>query len=502
MQPDRTKTDESESIETLPSAPHGENTPANVPPPPPQSQQNNERQFGQGENKPNLDGLKRQSANPPSGPHPQPQTSYGDYHQQAQQLQQPYSGYQPNPPPQQQPYGGYQFTPPPQPPYGGYQFTPPSQQPYGSYQPNPPSQPPYGDSPFVAPPQQLPYNQPTESYLNYQQSSQPSLPGIAGGIAPIANTGPTATKPVTLQTDTTAWRKWAIIGVVVVVILAGSGVLALSLFKSPSPPASIPSVTVTSDFHDNGLPAGSGGSATDGTVFHVTGQKFSPHSAITFLLDSTIIETHTESDDNGALNNVDLRVTSSWPIGQHKLTAHDKSNNTTDKGVNVSIVPQGYAGTPGSNGAPTNTATFKVTIEVNMPNFHHQAELDVTARTDSQGGAVCSPGDDGSQQRIPIQEGDQTFYLVDTYACSGTYKAGDITYDEALNTRSILDSKGNTLCSLNRSQPSYIHVHGTYTTSHQFSGDITESAIASNQYTCPVDLGTPGENGTWTGTAS
>jgi hypothetical protein len=474
IQPDRTKTDEANNIGTLRAAPHGENAPANIPPPPPQFSQ-----FGQEENQPNAGGSMGQPGNPPSGPHPQPQTFYGDY-QQAQ--------------PHQAPYGNYQSASQAPPPYGGYQSTAEAQPPY-NYQPNPPSQPPYGNYQSTQP--YGDYQQPPSPY-NYQPTPQPASAGMHASetVAPVS-TGTAGTRPATPQATT----KWAVIGVIVVVILAGSGV-GYFLFLKPAL-APTPTISVTSDFHDaSGTPAGSGSSATDGTMFHVKGQKFANNSTITFLLDSTTLDTHPESDASGSFS-TDLPVTSAWSVGKHKLTAHDAGNNTTNTGAQISIVQQGEAHTPGPKGARPDDATFTVDVSAqgrwdDNTRFDTTFVLKVTGQHQPQ---VCTDYADDTPQSGTITFEGQTFQDQSTYTCTGTYKGGMITYTETLQAMNIFDSKGNT-CSLSSPQRSYLQITGSYA-DQQFSGSITQKAIDETQFTCQLPFnGLQGASGTWIGTVS
>jgi hypothetical protein len=501
-QPSGTHVGAADNIETVLSNPHGEKPPVNTPPSPPQPPQNTgdiqKRNVGispsgQQEYKPPTNSSAGQLNNPPSAPHQQSQTSYDEA--QHFPLQQPHSSYQQPQPPygdyQQQPSSpyNYQQSPPPSPygnyqqPYGNYQQPPQPQQSYVNYQ----SAPLYGD-----------YQPPSQPYGNYQQPPvlQPSgihvtdtvdniNPNIQG-IAPI----PTGTPP-----KAPAWRKWVIIAVVVVVILAGSGILAVRLLTPPL----MPTINVASNYHDNGMPAGA-----DGTTLQITGKQFVANSPLTFLLDSTAVkqDMQAESDASGNVT-ATLTVAPNWPLGQHKLTAHDANNNTTNTSTAISIVHPGEAHTPGPNGAPPNDATFKINMEFHMQDtsFTSKYELDINY----QGKPVCAPGDDGSPQKSQGSTTNGMAYTeTSSYTCNGTYQAGVVVYDDTLNTDIYVDANGGT-CSLNRSQPSYIHIKGNYTTSQQFSGDITVNSIAGNQYTCTGDLTfntTRGSSGTWTGTVS
>jgi hypothetical protein len=261
---------------------------------------------------------------------------------------------------------------------------------------------------------------------------------------------------------------------------------------------------VTSKYYDKGTLAG----ASD-TTLQVSGKQFAANSAITFLLDNTVIRQDMQAVSNTSGNfTTNLTITPAWSVGQHKLTAHDASNNTTNSVIPLSIVQQGYNGTPGPNGAPTNTATFKIITVTHLQSGStvntYEPELYITGQSDSQGGTVCSSGDDGSQQKNSFTLSDGTLVNeVSTYTCSGTYKGGHVTYNDALNTDTLSDAGGS--CSLNQSQPNFIQMTGDYTTSHQFSGTITVNSVNANQYTCTGDLimsTSSGGTGTWIGTVS
>jgi hypothetical protein len=317
--------------------------------------------------------------------------------------------------------------------------------------------------------------------------------GITGGM-----------KPVTPETrpKVPAWSKWAIIGVVAVVILAGSGILVYFLTKPT------PTISVTSDYHYNGTPAGA-----NGTKLAVKGQKFAANSPITFQLDTTLIrESMQEQSDASGNVSADLTVTSAWSVGSHTLTAHDASNNTTNTGVTINIVQQGYNGTPGPNGAPTNTATFKIITTFhdatsNLNILKHISELDIKGLSDSQGGSLCSPSDNGQKDNFPSSTGPNGTTLTETmtYICtSSTYKDGRVTYDETLLTDEISDNGG--LCQLSNSHAHYVQMTGIYKNPQdEFSGEVTLNIPGSNEYTCRGDLtlkpfNSESVTGTWTGT--
>jgi hypothetical protein len=267
-----------------------------------------------------------------------------------------------------------------------------------------------------------------------------------------------------------------------------------------------PVISVTSQYYDHRIPVGA-----DGTTFHITGRKFAANSAITFLFSVVIKQDMPVVSDVSGNVSMDLIVTSDWPLGRHELIAHDASNNTTNTGVEFSIVPQGYNGTPGPNDSPTNTANFKVSMEIQMQSggtiWSQASELNVKGQSDSQGGTVCSPSDNGLQNgnEYPGPNGIAT--RISTYICDNTssyYKDGRIIYDETLETNTFSDVGGK--CDLINPQPSYIHMTGTFTSSRQFIGIITQSPAGDDQYHCIGDLSfngtTTGAAGIWVGTVS
>ena len=68
-------------------------------------------------------------------------------------------------------------------------------------------------------------------------------------------------------------------------------------------------------------------------------------------------------------------------------------------GVALKIVSQGQAHTPGPNGAPPDDQTFNINASV-VPDgeVSYSIKLEVTGGPDPNGGSVCAPGADGSQQ--------------------------------------------------------------------------------------------------------
>jgi hypothetical protein len=194
----------------------------------------------------------------------------------------------------------------------------------------------------------------------------------------------------------------------------------------------------------------------------------------------------------------DVAITAAWSVGTHTLTARDASNDSTHKGVSVTIVQPGQANTPGPNGAPPDDASFKVIAQLQRqaiagdPYSTQEIEI-VTGHPDPQGGTVCQPEDSGqpivitgmsAPAPIPWQE-------TVTLSCSGSYKGGQLSLTETLRsdvTAYSLPDGTTTTCALNSSQPPIDEqVSGSYTGNNVFSGTITYPAIPDSDYSCNGD---------------
>jgi hypothetical protein len=131
--------------------------------------------------------------------------------------------------------------------------------------------------------------------------------------------------------------------IVFVVVVAGGIATAAHFLSRPQP-----LISITSNYKMGNTLAGA-----TGTILHISGQKFSSNSAITFLLDGHVAPGNpgTRSDANGNVS-ADVTITNAWSVGTHTLTARDASNYSTNNSVSVTIVQPGQANTPGPNGAP------------------------------------------------------------------------------------------------------------------------------------------------------
>jgi hypothetical protein len=282
-----------------------------------------------------------------------------------------------------------------------------------------------------------------------------------------------------------------------VVLGVVAGALAAYFLTRPQP-----IISVSSAYHVNGTPAGA-----TGTVLRITGQKFSGSSSITFLLDGSQAPGNqlVQSDGSGKVN-ATLTITSGWSQGSHIITARDASNYVTKTGISVVIVPQGQANTPGPNGAPADDTSFKVNVavtatlvEVSQP-FSENEILVVTGRSDPNGGTVCGTADHGqsyTSTQKTVNTG-QSYQETSSFSCSGSYKAGKLSYTQTITSDVILFSDGST-CTLTSPQIDQ-QLEGSFTANHTFTGTVTYPKITS--YTCSYS-GSPffhyGAQGTWTG---
>src|SRR6266852_4579714 len=309
-------------------------------------------------------------------------------------------------PPEHTAYGaGAQqaYTPPQQnytpPPYGSSPqqgYAPPQQ--YGSPAPQPsymppPAPPPYASAPQYGvapqqgymPPPPLPSYMPPAPAYQYAPPAQPYASPASPGVMPSYPQQPFTPPPA--QKKSGAGMRILIIAIVVVVILAGAGAGLVYFLTRPQPV-----INVTSNYKVGVVPAGS-----TSTVFHVSGQKFSGNSAITFLLDGTPAPggPSAHSDANGNVT-ADLTITNGWAVGSHTLTARDAGNYTTNTGIPVTIVPQGQAHTPGPNASPPDDMTFSLNVNIQAQDTKTGKQITpfletlmIKGQPDPAGGTIC-----------------------------------------------------------------------------------------------------------------
>jgi pSer/pThr/pTyr-binding forkhead associated (FHA) protein len=389
-----------------------------------------------------------------------------------------------------------------QPPSAHSFYTPLPQQQWNiplppAYQPDTPLPPPQqpnwppaavGETPSYAAPV------PPQSYM--QQSHTP--PGVPSTVPSYTTPAPepSYTPPSTQRKPGSKMRIVLIVLAIILVlgIMGGGGLAAYKLTRPQ------PVISVTSDYHVGSTPAGS-----IGTVFHVSGHKFSGTSVITFLLDGlSVTGTSRVASDAGGNVKVDVTVTNGWAVGSHILTAKDADGNVTKVAASLIIVPQGQAGTPGPNGAPADDKSFTLDVNVQYQDVatgkpgSFTVQLIINGLTVPAGGTVCQLGDNGKPYTYNGNAGNGISYTeTSTFTCSGTYKGGKLSYTETATSDKI-DYSDSVSCITH--QP-YVaqHFEGTFNAPNSISGNFTEDSATAY---CNQGAGTLHRDalkGTWTG---
>jgi hypothetical protein len=354
-------------------------------------------------------------------------------------------------------------------------YTPPLAQPYESVSPAEQAPPSWREYAPVSPP---PYVAPGP------------LEAVPAYEAPPAKKGP---------------GRWLSILLFVVAALVALGGIGASAFLYLHPPLQ-PVINITSDYKVGSAPAGA-----IGTVFHASGQQFSNNSNVTFLLDGTPISNQrvVQSDASGNIK-TDLAVTEAWTAGKHTLTARDAQNNVTKAGINVIIVPQGQANTPGPNGAPSDDTSYvmKVTIQRQDAQTGEQLKpwvqsILITGRPDLVGGSVCQERDNGQPMTVSGDLGNGITYTETVvFQCSGTYKAGKLSYTETVTSDKMTVHEGNATVTCESKLPySWERLEGTFSDHNTISGTYSSDSstlVCSNG----KQLTSIAETGTWTGTVA
>ncbi|HLZ55833.1 MAG TPA: FHA domain-containing protein [Ktedonosporobacter sp.] len=434
------------------------------------------------------------SANPPgytayggaqSGAYPPVQPSYA-----------PFNSGQSNPN-----QGGYMAPPPPA--YGApaqQSFTPvnfgppaygaPAQQ---AFPPMTPGQPAYAAPTEQAFPPMTP-GQPAYGPPQGQQGFASAQPAYMPPPQ-IPSYGP----PPSTQRSSGGLKIGLIILVVVLVLALGGGGVAYYIYANRPQPT----ISVSSTYKVGTTPAGS-----TSTALHITGQKFSKSSAITFLLDGATAPgtQNVQSDASGNVS-ADLTVTDGWAVGTHKLTARDASNYTTADATAIEIVPQGQAKTPGPNGAPSDDASFTISVSVQRQNTSTGATLKpftetltVTGKPD--GGTVCQSLDDSQPHTTTgtTTDGAATYSDTSTATCSGTYKGGKITFTETVTSDKITYSDIGA-CTF---QTPYVsqQISGTFSSATSISNGTYSADSAHMACADGKSYHFDPEKGTWNGSAT
>ncbi len=344
-----------------------------------------------------------------------------------------------------------------------------------------------------APPAYSPYPPP----VNAPPASSPALPSYAAPVAPLPGAPVPAPFPPTPAPRKPSWLRIGLIVLAIVIILGGLGGAYLYLTRPQ------PVISVSSMYHVRSINAGS-----TGTSLHVSGQKFSANSAITFLLDGAPIVsgTRVQSDTNGIFQ-TDLMITSSWIMGDHTLTAEDANGNTTKPGIPVTIVQQGVAHTPGPNGSPPDDMSFTINISIQATDSTGKTlspivqTLTVTGQADPAGGTVCQSRDNGQPQSInsTFVNNGGSYTETHVYSCSGSYKSGKLTYTETVTSDKYTLSN-NITCTATTPY-TYEQLQGSFTTANMVSGTVS---VVATKATCPdgSSITTNALSGKWTGQSS
>jgi hypothetical protein len=284
-----------------------------------------------------------------------------------------------------------------------------------------------------------------------------------------------------------------VVAILVVLAAAGGGV-GYYLLTRPKP-----TINVTSQYTDNGTPVGA-----DGTVLHVSGQKFSANSSITFLLDGQTApgSAVVQSDSDGNVK-TDLKVSSDWSVDKHTLTAKDAKDYVTQTGVSIEIVKPGFSKTPGPNGAPTNSSpAFTLNVAITLSDgFKFTRKLAFTPKDDT-GGTICEARDDGAQHSTNGTFNQDTQYTeLATYQCKGTYASGHINYQEVA-TQSEFDFDNGVQCHATTPYNEEVYV-GDFSDPTTASGTFSADSISLPDCTFHNEpLVFDPQSGTWTATLS
>jgi hypothetical protein len=273
--------------------------------------------------------------------------------------------------------------------------------------------------------------------------------------------------------------KVALIVVAAVVLVAAvGGGIAYYLLSRPKPV-----ITVTSDYKVGSTLVGS-----TSTTFHVSGQKFSSNSSITFLLDSQPAPgaSLVQSDSDGNVQ-ATLTVTADWNLGSHTLTARDASDYVTLAGILLQIVAQGDAGTPGPNGSPTDSATFSLAITVNPKDAITNKNLapltdnlSVNSPGNPNNAVVCDAQYDTGQPQTGSGDAGSGVTFQDTiiFTCTGTYKSGQLEYKEIVTSWRRAFSNGLTCTA--QTPFTFQDLKGAFTDATKISGAFSSDSITFN----------------------
>jgi hypothetical protein len=284
--------------------------------------------------------------------------------------------------------------------------------------------------------------------------------------------------------------------VIVLIAALGGGGTFFYISTRPKPVIS----KVTSDYS-----AGANVAGADTTTITLKGTDFSSNSTVTIYLDNyTTVAPGSQpvqSDSNGNIT-ATLTITSAWSVGNHTLFAKDASGYETKVGWPVTIVSPGQDSTPGPNGAPPDDASMTI-VAIVQPSDNSSPESDTLIVTGSPtGGTVCGKDDGTPQTDSGTTDGDEYTETI-LLACSGTYKAGKLTYTETATSYKLTDLTDGATCTA-ATPFVFTQLDGTFSNATAISGTYSSNATT---LTCSLDGESDSEpidatTGTWTGTAA
>jgi hypothetical protein len=346
---------------------------------------------------------------------------------------------------------------------------------------------------YAAPPSLSPPTLPAQPSWQTQESVTPPPPPpplvYLDMPPPLPASPPPAARP----------RRGLLLPALIVVLCIALVAGGFLVYHGLSTPALQPSIQVTSAYHVGVLPAGS-----QGTSLQVSGTQFAPSTLVTFLLDGrTLPGAQVESNTVGGINKT-LTITSAWAVGQHQLTAVDANNNRTERGASLLIVPQGEAGTPGPHNAPSDSASFHLSIVLqgktqSGESISRSGTMTVTGHPDPAGGSVCIPADDQRPHTTSTINSGVNEQLTYTATCQGTYKTGQLTFREIVTQDKAVFSNGLTTVTCVAPTPlTDLNMQGSFTSHTTIQGTFNWPTIV---YTCDngSTINTTPAQGTWTG---
>jgi len=296
-----------------------------------------------------------------------------------------------------------------------------------------------------------------------------------------------------------------LVSLLLVVVLAAGTLAGLGFLLGNGPLAFLgiaPVMTARSAYHLGLTPTGA-----VGTVFQISGQKFSRSSTISFLLDGQPAPgaTSVQSDGDGNFA-TDLTVTGDWRVGRHMLTARDADGYAPTSGVSLLIVHLCQAHIPCANGAPPDDANFRLTAVIQRFDAvtgeslgTRTITLIVTGRLYPHSGIACQAHDTGQKEVDTLTGSDGVPYQNTTiWTCQGTYQSGALSYTETITLNRADYANGHSCVS----QTPFVstQLDGRFINATTISGTYRNDGFTNICNPGNVADSYDGATGTWTGT--